>query len=71
LSGTYGGVLAMFNLTEEEKTIECLIPTSMLGTDNILSIKGTSAKWTSEGVRIKAKLKPMTPHIIYIGDEDI
>lgn len=70
LPGTYGGVLAMFNLTEDEKILECLIPTNMLGTDNIFSIKDTSAKWTPEGVQIKVKLKPMSPHILFLGDDE-
>jgi hypothetical protein len=63
----------MFNLTEEENQLECFIPSHMLGSDQILAIEdknNTAAAWTSEGVRIKAKLKPMSPHIVYIGDDE-
>jgi hypothetical protein len=39
----------------------------MLGTDNELAIEDISAKWTPEGVLVKVKSKPMSPHIIYLS----
>jgi hypothetical protein len=67
LPGVWGGVLCLFNPTDEERALECTIPAELLGSGGRLAVQGADAAWTAEGLRISAGLKPMSPRVVCIG----
>jgi hypothetical protein len=68
LEGKKGGVLNLFNLTDQEQVAEAFIPAELLGTHEKLAVIGAQAFWTKEGVHIIARLNKMSPAIVMIGD---
>ena len=63
-----GGVLNLFNLTEEELAIDIFVPIELLKTHQELPITGAVAIWKSEGVQIQIRLKGLSPCLVCIGD---
>jgi hypothetical protein len=63
-----GGVITVFNLTEEEQQLEFLVPSELLGTDKQIEVKGADAKWKENGVEMKLTLPAMSPGVICIGE---
>ncbi len=68
LAGHAGGVLNLFNLTDDEMEIDLLIPAELLGSTQPLAVSGAEANWSSSGVRIRARLQPMSPALVRIGE---
>jgi hypothetical protein len=66
-----GGVLNVFNLTQETQDYEFFLPSNLLGTNEFLSIHGANPDWRSDGVLVRLKLNPMSPAVICIGDANV
>ena len=70
LPGVPGGVINVFNLTDEEQQLEFDVPMRVLGTTRALPVKGAGAEWSPGGdaVRLKLSLAGMCPAVIEIGE---
>ena len=66
-----GGVLNVFNLTQETQDYEFFLPSRLLKTNDNLSIQGANPDWRADGVLIRLKLNPMSPAVICIGDANV
>lgn len=68
LSYATGGVINVFNLTEEELELSFVIPIALLGGEGALPVKGAEASWGEAAVRFRLTLAPMSPGIVLVGD---
>jgi hypothetical protein len=68
LKGRPGGVLNLFNLTEEEQEIDVFVPLSLLEAVGDLPVSGAQAVWTPDGVNIHLKMKAMSPAVVTMGE---
>lgn len=63
-----GGVITAFNLTNEQKQIEFLVPFEMLNDTKKMDVNGADAVWTEKGVVLKLSLPAMSPGVICLGE---
>jgi len=68
LPGKMGGVLNLFNLDEEERELEFILPAGLLQTRAELPVAGADAAWDGDGVRLRLRLPAMTPAVVCIGE---
>jgi len=68
LNDKQGGVLNLFNLTDEEQDIEIFVPNDLLKTVEELPVIGARATWGKKEVQIQIKLKALSPSLVCIGD---
>ena len=82
LAGQRGGVLVVFNLTDNSQDLEFFIPADLLGAEAELQVNGAQAEWQmgarsgpsdarrgpAAGVTIRLELAGMSPAVIQIGD---
>ncbi len=68
LPGVAGGVINVFNLTDETRRIAFSVPYDLLGAAGALPMTDAAAAWTSDGVEITVDLPPMSPAVIEIGN---
>jgi hypothetical protein len=66
LPGQPGGVVNVFNLTDQEQSYEVTIPADKLGGTE-LPVTGAHSRWTSDSVTFWLTLPPMCPAIVRIG----
>ena len=67
LPGVAGGVINVFNLTDQEQTAEFDVPLKLLGASQPLSVSGAQATWQPDHVSLKLTLPPMSPALLEIG----
>lgn len=61
-----GGVLNLFNLTDQEQTMEFFISSALLKADRPLKVENAQADWSPKGVTIRSTLAAMSPMVIWI-----
>jgi len=69
LPGQPGGVVNVFNLTDQEQSYEVTIPAAKLGGTN-LPVAGAHSRWTGDGVTFWLILPAMCPAVVRIGAVD-
>ena len=69
LPGRAGGVLILFNRTDETRQVDLRIHADQLGGDD-LAVKGAGVdpSWVGDCLGIRAALPPMSPTVVTIGD---
>ena len=68
LPGRAGGVLVLFNLTDEHQTLEALMERAVLQADRELPVSGAIAEWDDTNLRVYAPAEPMSAFVVTIGD---
>jgi hypothetical protein len=68
LPGKPGGVLNLFNLIETAQDLELFISRETLQSAENLPVLGAAAAWEPGGVRLRRKLRGMSPAVVCIGD---
>jgi hypothetical protein len=68
LADRKGGVLNCFNLTDQEKEFEVVVPMERLQARHKLAVRGASAEWSATSVTLRMTLLPMSPALVRIGD---
>jgi hypothetical protein len=67
LAGSKGGVVNLFNLTDDPKAFDFIVPADKTGKGR-MNVQGAAAEWTDKGLRIRTELPPMAPGSVFIGD---
>ena len=67
LPDTPGGVVNVFNLTDQEQTYDFSIPRERLGAQTDLPVTGAQARWEPDHVTLTLTLPPMSPAVVEIG----
>ena len=62
-----GGVVNVFNLTDDGRQIDFEVPLNLLRTTQALPVRGAQAEWSSKAVRLRLTLHGMSPALIEIG----
>jgi len=68
LATAKGGVVAVFNLTDDEQDFQFCVPSASLGADCAMTVVGAEATWTTNGVELHLRVPPMCPRLVCIGD---
>lgn len=63
-----GGVVNVFNLSEQAQEFEFSIPLETLNLYEKVAVQGAQARWGTERVTLKLSLPPMSPGLVVIGD---
>ncbi|QGQ98044.1 hypothetical protein EHS13_25690 [Paenibacillus psychroresistens] len=64
-----GGVINIFNLTEEDQELVFTVPLELLNSgDAVLEVVGAEAVWNAKEVEFRIQLGAMSPGVIRIGD---
>lgn len=63
-----GGVVTVFNVTDEPQTIEFSIPGQWLGCDEEPRLAGADGRWSEGVLHIWITLPPLHPRVIGIGE---
>ncbi len=63
-----GGVLNLFNLSDEAQELQVFVPRKLLNADSPLPVEGADAEWTADGVSIRKQLNSMSPAVVLIGN---
>jgi hypothetical protein len=67
LPNTKGGVVTVFNLTNEPKKFAFTVPAELLGGKKQMEVNGAVARWSEKGVELRLTLPAMSPAVIRIG----
>ncbi|MDD5603474.1 MAG: hypothetical protein PHG48_05230 [Eubacteriales bacterium] len=74
LQESAGGVVSVFNLTEEPAAFDFDVSYDNLGSftgKGKMEVMGADAEWLEYGVRLHVSLPPMSPGLVVIGNESI
>jgi hypothetical protein len=63
-----GGVINVFNLTDDPQEICFTIPRTRLKADHDLGVVGADATWREDGVEFRLALDGLTPALVLVGD---
>ncbi|MCD9023777.1 hypothetical protein [Cohnella silvisoli] len=63
-----GGVINVFNLTDEEQELTFTVPTKLLGSGDALPVAGAEATWNESAVEFRLSVGSMSPGVIAVGD---
>jgi hypothetical protein len=69
LAGQTGGVINVFNLTEDDQEFVFSVPTGLFGSQQALAITGAIAIWENSEVEFRLRLGALSPGIIRVGVE--
>ena len=67
LPGHNGGVLVIFNLTNQEREIVADVPTGLLGATEPVSVDNGSWAQSDQALTVRVQLPPMAPAVVAIG----
>ncbi|MBM7564818.1 hypothetical protein [Paenibacillus sacheonensis] len=69
LADEAGGVINVFNLTEEDTELTFDVPVALLGGESApMPVSGAEAHWHSDGVTFSLRLGAMSPGVIAVGE---
>ena len=68
LPGKEGGVLLMFNLTQEDQNVQANVDFELLQTDRELRVEGATAVFKNGKLEVEAKLGSLSAAVVCIGE---